>query len=169
MPDDDAVTLGARIRAATLFFMVGLFLAGATAVPLPTEVAAGTALLGDDLSAHGRLPDRVAAWLRTVRSGIESTERDAPFMFYGTDWLAFGHFAIAIAFFGALRDPVRNRWLFTFGMIACALVPPWALVFGPLRGIPPWWRAIDATFGVVGFLPMWLCDRWVRRLERQSP
>ena len=86
-------------------------------------------------------------------------------MFYGTDWLAFGHFVIALAFVGALRDPVRNRWQFQFGMAACALVPVWALVFGHIRGIPVWWRMIDAAFGIVGFVPMWLCNRWAREIE----
>lgn len=83
-------------------------------------------------------------------------------MFYGTDWLAFGHFMIALASGGALRDPLRNRWLYQFGMIACAAVPIWAFVFGPIRGIPVWWRVIDASFGVIGFVPMWLCNRWIR-------
>ena len=50
-------------------------------------------------------------------------------------------------------------------MMACALVPVWALIFGPLRGIPGWWQMIDAAFGLVGFLPMWLCNRWARELE----
>lgn len=86
-------------------------------------------------------------------------------MFYGTDWLAFGHFMIALVFVGALRDPVRNRWLYEFGMVACALVPLWALGFGHVRGIPMWWRMIDSTFGVIGFVPMWLCYRWSGELE----
>src|SRR5262249_17978214 len=77
-----------RIRAATLFFIAGLFLSGATALPIPTEVAGGVRLLGDDLSARGRLPPAAVTWLRTVRDGIEATDRAAPFMFYGTDWLA---------------------------------------------------------------------------------
>ena len=96
--------------------------------------------------ADGALPAGVAAWLRTVRDAVATTARDAPLMFYGTDWLAFGHFVIGLAFVGALRDPVRNRWLYEFGMIACALVPLWALVFGHVRGIPLWWRALDAAF-----------------------
>ena len=62
------------------------------------------------------------------------------------DWLAFGHIVIAVAFLGAWRDPVGNRWLFDFGLIACVLVIPWALVFGALRGIPWWWRLIDCSF-----------------------
>jgi hypothetical protein len=50
-------------------------------------------------------------------------------------------------------------------MVACALVPLWAVVFGHLRGIPVWWRAIDASFGIVGFVPAFLCHRWTRALE----
>ncbi len=161
----DAERLRSRIRAWTIFFMVGLVLSGVTAIPIATEVQLATSALGEDLSAGGRLPASVAVWLRTVRDAVETADARAPLLFYGTDWLAFGHVAIAIAFIGALRDPVRNRWLFRFGMIACALVLPWAIVFGHLRGIPPWWRAIDSAFGVLGFMPMWLCDRWSGRLE----
>ena len=157
--------LRARIRAWTLFLICGLFISGATALPIRAEVALGAALLGEDFAAGGRTPPEVAAWLRTVREAVETTARQAPLMFYGTDWLAFGHFVIGLAYIGALRDPVRNRWLYQFGMVACALVPVWALVFGHLRGIPGWWRMIDAAFGLVAFLPMWLCNRWASELE----
>jgi hypothetical protein len=34
-----------------------------------------------------------------------------------------------------------------------------------VRGIPGWWRMIDAAFGLVGFVPMWLCHRWTGELE----
>jgi hypothetical protein len=155
-----------RIRAWTIFFIVGLVLSGATAIPIKTEVDLGTALMGEDLSLGGRIPSRAAEWLRTVRAAVDRTAERAPLMFYGTDWLAFGHFAIALAFVGAVRDPVRNRWLFQFGMMACALVPVWAAAFGHLRGIPAWWRVIDASFGVVGLVPMWRCNRWAVEAER---
>ena len=79
---------------------------------------------------------------------------------------AFGHFVIAMVFIGVLRDPVRNRWLFDFGLLACVLVIPYAFVFGGLRGIPVWWRLIDCSFGVFGFLPLWFCRRWALELER---
>lgn len=161
--------LRSRIRAWTLFFIAGLVLSGATAIPIATQVELGSSLLGADMRAGGLLPEGAGAWLRTLRDGIRATASDAPFMFYGTDWLAFGHFMIALVFVGALRDPVRNRWLFQFGMIACALVPAWALVFGALRGIPLWWRAVDAAFGVVGFVPVWLCHRWSGELARTRP
>ena len=61
---------------------------------------------------------------------------NSPFLGYGTDWLAFGHFVIAIVFIGPLRDPVKTVWVVEFGMIACVLVVPFALVMGGVRGIP---------------------------------
>jgi hypothetical protein len=154
-----------RVRRWTVFFIVGLVVSGATAIPVPTELQAAVRVLGEDLSANGFVPESMAVWLRTLRDGIRETSARAPFMFYGTDWLAFGHFMIALAFVGALRDPLRNRWLYQFGMIACAAVPIWAFVFGPIRGIPLWWRVIDASFGVIGFVPMWLCNRLIGRIE----
>jgi hypothetical protein len=107
-----------------------------------------------------------ALWLMKVENALNDASSKYPFLFYGTDWLAFGHFAIAIAFIGALRDPVRNRWLFDFGLIACALVVPYALIFGGLRGIPLWWRAIDSSFGVFGAVPLLLCRKWVGELKK---
>jgi hypothetical protein len=154
-----------RVRRWTIFFIVGLVVSGSTAIPVASELEAAVRVLGEDLSAGGLIPESMAAWLRTLRDGIRATSTSAPFMFYGTDWLAFGHFVIAVAFVGALRDPVRNRWLYRFGMLACAAVPLWAFVFGPIRGIPLWWRVIDASFGVIGFVPMWLCNRWLTAIE----
>jgi hypothetical protein len=165
MVQNHCMQMRSRIRACTWFLIVGLAVSGLTAIPIQSEIALGRAVLGDDLSSGGRLPGRVVAWLRTLDDGITTTSREAPFMFYGTDWLAFGHFMIAIMFVGALADPVRNRWLYRVGMIASLLVPLWAAVFGQVRGIPIWWRLIDASFGVVAFIPAWLCYRWTGDLE----
>lgn len=87
---------------------------------------------------------------------------------YGYDWLAFGHFAIAVIFLGSIRDPLRNRWIVEAGMIACMLVIPYAIVFGQIRGIPIFWRVIDTLFGIVGIIPLWYVRRQLVRLE-ESP
>lgn len=155
-----------RLRNWTSFLILGLVVSGATAIPIPTEMALASRVLGPDLTAGGALPEFMVHWARKLRDGIQATEDAAPFMFYGTDWLAFGHFVIAGAFIGALLDPVRNRWLYKFGMAACVAAPVWAAVFGALRGIPVWWRFIDASFGIVGFIPAFLCDRWASEAER---
>jgi hypothetical protein len=160
-----------RIRFLTVLFIIGLVLSGVTAIPLNTQVswlvdATGARQL---VGAAGSAPTPAwALWLMTVQNALNDTTVRHPFLFYGTDWLAFGHFAIAIAFIGALRDPLRNRWLFTFGLIACGLVVPYALAFGAVRGIPLWWRLIDCSFGVFGAIPLWLCSKWVSELENCS-
>ena len=64
-----------------------------------------------------------------------------------------------------MRDPVRNRWVIDFGIIACLLIIPYALVFGGIRGIPVWWRLIDCSFGLFGLIPLWLARRGTQRLE----
>ncbi len=46
------------------------------------------------------------------------------------------------------------------------LVIPYALVFGGSRGIPFWWRLIDCSFGVLGFIPLWFCRQWTSELEQ---
>lgn len=92
-------------------------------------------------------------------------ERDQPFMLYGTDWLAFAHLVIAVAFYGPYRDPVRNIWVVEFGMIACAGIIPLALICGPIRGIPFWWSVIDMSFGVFGVIPLLIVRRMIKRLE----
>ena len=85
-------------------------------------------------------------------------------LFYGTDWLAFGHFVIAIAFVGALRDPVGNHWRFDLGLIASGLVIPFALVFDVVVGIPVGWRLVDCSFGMFGLIPLWFWRQWVREI-----
>jgi hypothetical protein len=157
-----------RIKALTWLFIIGLVLSGATAIPLISELNKLAELTGAsrlvDVPASTGAPGW-ALWLTRVQRTLQEADQRSPFVFYGADWLAFGHFAIAIAFVGALRDPVRNRWLFSFGMIACALVIPYAFVFGALRGIPFWWRLVDCSFGVFGIIPVWLCRRWVEEIE----
>lgn len=150
-----------RIRQLTWLFIIGLVLSGATAIPLPSELdlLANNAIFRDGSGS-------IAPWILSVRDAVSDTGIRHPFLFYGTDWLAFGHFVIAIAFIGALRDPVRNRWLYDFGLIACGLVIPYALVFGGWRGIPFWWQLIDCAFGVLGAIPLCLCRRWSGELER---
>jgi hypothetical protein len=157
-----------RIRWLSWFFIFGLAVSGATAIPLRLEVDQLISLLGGREPAVQNSGTVLADWLFKARDALRDTEARHPFLFYGTDWLAFGHFVIAIAFIGALPEPVRNRWLFDFGLIACVLVVPYALAFGALRGIPIWWRMIDCSFGIFGFIPLWLCRHWALELEGQD-
>lgn len=146
--------------------MAGLVISGVTAFPLETELR----WVANLINADARLgTSGFAAWIVRVRDGLIDTNAKYPFLAYGTDWLAFAHLVIAVAFVGPLRDPVRNVWVVQFGMVACAMVIPLALIAGAVRGIPIGWRMIDCSFGLFGIIPLWICYREIRRLKDETP
>jgi len=158
-----------RIRALLVLFVVCLVLSGLTAFPLNLEMRLLSSLLG----ISGDLPPETYSglkfWIATAAEGLRNTDAQYPFIAYGTDWLAFAHLVIAFAFIGPIRDPVRNIWVVTFGMVACAGVIPLALIAGAYREIPLYWRLLDCCFGVIGFVPLWLARRNIVRLREMAP
>lgn len=127
--------------------ILGLFLSGVTAFPLQHELD-----LVARVSAHIHLADHAPAlnaWFLRVDRALTDTNARYPFLAYGTDWLAFAHLAIAILFIGPFLDPVRNKWVVTFGLIASVGVFFLALIAGPIRGVPLFWRLIDCSFGLI--------------------
>ena len=154
-----------RIRFWLILFMVALCLSGLTAIPLDWGSKLLVELFGSGTLLATFWP-AMSEWLETVRRGLVETQKIAPFIFYGTDWLAFAHLVIAIAFVGPLRDPVKNIWVVEFGMIACVLLIPWGMFFALWRGIPVFWLPIDFSFGIFGFLPLWLTRRYILELGK---
>jgi hypothetical protein len=154
-----------RIRALLLVVMLGLILSGATAIPLETELGWLVQIMPADVDG-----ERIGfqAWMLKVHDALVATNAKYPFIAYGTDWLAFAHFVIALAFIGPWRDPVKNIWVVEFGMIACVLVVPFALLMGAVRGIPLGWRLIDCSFGVLGIVPLWFCHRLIKQLANSN-
>ena len=163
-----ALKLTARIRLLLIGFIIGLVISGATALPLPQEMNWLLQRMGygPEVSADGH--SGLVLWLLMVRGALQDNAVKYPFLAYGTDWLAFGHFVIAVAFYGPYRDPVKNIWVVDFGRIACALVIPYALIFGAIRGIPFGWRLIDCAFGLLGYPVLTLCRRWIDELAASS-
>lgn len=149
-----------RIRAWTLFFMAALFVSGLTAIPLRPELN----LLVQQF-AQDHPPTALGAWLLQIQSAVNDVSDRWPFLALGTDWLAFGHIVIGLGFIGLLRDPIRNEWLVTWGMLACLLVLPWAWSFGWAREIPWGWRLIDCSFGVFGLVPLLLIRAYIAELK----
>jgi hypothetical protein len=151
------------VRVWLVVFVVGLVLSGLTAFPLEAEVRWASQVL-HSTPAPALLPELVH-WVDRVRDALTDTGTRYPFLAYGTDWLAFAHLVIAVAFIGPLIDPVRNIWVIRFGMIACAGVIPLALIAGAVRGIPIGWQLIDMSFGVFGVIPLLFAHRLTMRLE----
>ncbi|MER6627745.1 hypothetical protein ABT301_05815 [Streptomyces sp. NPDC000987] len=163
----DRAALLKGIRAWLVLFVVCLVLSGATAFPLVHELHWTEDLLRS-LSVSDHLP-ALTDWIERVRRGVDTADTEYPFLLYGTDWLAFAHLVIAVAFYGPYRDPVRNIWVVEFGMIACAGIVPLALVCGPIRGIPFWWTVIDMSFGFIGVIPLYVVREKIKRLAALTP
>ncbi|MDN3290309.1 hypothetical protein QWL27_31850 [Streptomyces thermocarboxydus] len=159
----DRAALLKGIRVWLVFFVVCLVLSGVTAFPLVHELRWTEEALRS-LGAPEHLPG-LMEWIARVRYGLDTADADHPFLLYGTDWLAFAHLVIAVAFLGPYRDPVRNIWVVEFGLIACAGVVPLALICGPIRGIPFWWSVGDMAFGVFGAVPLYVVRQKIKRLE----
>jgi hypothetical protein len=138
-------------------FITTLFLSGLTAIPVKQELSY--------IIDHFPFEGSIKGFLDEVLIGIRHTSKEYPFLFYGYDWLAFAHFVLAILFIGPLRDPVKNKWVIEFGVIACILIIPFAMIAGHFRGMPFWWRLIDCSFGIIGLLPLAICLKNIKRLE----
>jgi hypothetical protein len=156
-----------RIRLWLGVFIAGLILSGVTAFPLQTELGWLVSLLHTGWLQPMAENTQLLPWIERVNQALCNTNATYPFLAYGTDWLAFAHLVIAVAFIGPCIDPVRNKWIITFGLIACAGVIPLALIAGPIRGIPLPWRLIDCSFGVLGAMPLSVCRRSILVLEQK--
>ncbi len=152
-----------RIRLLLLWFVAGLVLSGITAFPLVWEVKLLHQLMGPGTIVNNWWPS-LASWIDRIHQGVVETDANYTFILYGTDWLAFAHLMIAVAFWGPIKDPVRNVWVIEFGMISCLMVIPLALICGPIRGIPFYWRVIDCSFGIIGIIPLWLARKDVQMI-----
>jgi hypothetical protein len=152
-----------RIRMCLGIVIAGLALSGITAFPLVHESA-----LLVEIVAHFGANTAFYAWIEQVHRALVATSAAYPYLAYGTDWLAFAHLVLAVLFIGPWRDPVRNRWVIEFGLIACAGVLPLALIAGGIRAIPLFWRIGDCSFGVIGAIPLLIALKAVHRMEDRA-
>src|ERR1700739_2346299 len=90
-----------KIKRWLIFLITGLILSGATAFPIESELTIA-------MNNIGMFSPKMQHWLTAIYTAVKTTNAQYPYLSYGTDWLAFAHIVIAIAFIGPLRDPVRN-------------------------------------------------------------
>jgi len=152
------------IRVWLAIVILGLFVSGVTAFPLQHELD-----LVVRIAAHFHLADRAPVlndWFLRVDHALADTNARYPFLAYGTDWLAFAHIVIAVAFIGPWFDPLRNKWIVTWGLINSVGIFFLALIAGPVRGIPLYWSVIDCSFGVVCGAILLIVRSKIRLLEQ---
>ena len=154
-----------KIRLLAAFFIVALVLGGLTDFPLVAELHMLASWLGIDAQLPAETYTGLKYWIALVNKGLTNTNTLYPFLMYGTDWLAFAHIVIAVAFIGLYREPVRNKWIIYWGMIACVGIVPLALICGTIRGIPFYWQLIDCSFGIFGIIPLYFMHVYVKKLE----
>ncbi len=151
-----------RIRFMIVVFVVLLMLSGITAFPVYTEMKwlMSLHLFGDNTAMGG--------WLNKVWLGVQEMNDKHQFLFYGYDWMAFAHIVIGTAFIGPYRDPVRNKWIVDWAMLACVGVFPLALIAGNIREIPWFHILIDCSFGIFGLIPLQMVRKWIQQLEKME-
>lgn len=150
-----------RIRLLLIIFIACLIISGITAFPLEWELS----LLKQHIIPLIGYDSGISKWIIKVHNALTETNKAYPFLAYGTDWLAFAHIVIATAFIGPLKDPIKNIWVIEFGMIACLMVFPLAFIAGEIRAIPIYWQLIDCSFGLIGFIPLWLVWSYIKKLN----
>ena len=105
-----------RIRVFLWIFIVGLVLSGVTAFPLVAELNLLAGWFGE--SGDPARYTGIAHWIATVHSALNDADFRYPFLFYGTDWLAFGHLIIALF--------LLDRFVTPYAMFSCSrqVLPP---------------------------------------------
>ncbi|NDV60488.1 hypothetical protein [Bacteroides sp. 519] len=157
------------IRFFTLFFIAALIVSGATAFPLEVELKLLCGILGISTDVPAETYTGFQYWIAWVYEGIHQTNKAYPFLAYGTDWLAFAHIGIAIAFIGVYVKPVRNIWIVYWAMILCVAIMPVIFICGAIRQIPFYWQLIDSSFGIFGIIPLLIMRHYIVKLEVLYP
>jgi hypothetical protein len=157
-----------RIRLWLAVFIVGLLLSGITAFPLESEMHRLVGALRGGSLREVAQSIHLLPWLERVEGALADTNGRYPFLAYGTDWLAFAHLVIAIVFLGPLLDPVRNKWVIQIRSDRLRHRDP----TGTDRGTDPRhsiaWQLVDCSFGIFRSVPLLLCLRSIRVLERSD-
>jgi hypothetical protein len=148
-----------EIRLWILTFVFLLILSGITAFPIETEIR----FIYNHINWF---PQFMHTWLTQVHNGISNTNSNYPFMSYGTDWLAFAHIVIGLAFIGPYLNPVKNIWIIEWAMLSCIGVLPLAFIAGSIRGIPFYHQLIDCSFGIIGIIPLYIVWKKIKTLEK---
>ncbi len=153
-----------KIRIWTYVLIIGLVVSGLTAI-------------NPDFFLHpivnlfqNQPQSAITVWLNYIYKALLVTKAEYPFLLYGYDWLAFAHILLGILFIGVLKDPNHAKWLVQFGMIACALIIPFAFVFGSVRGIPLLWKLIDCSFALGAMVPLLIINKHINIInQHQKP
>ncbi|MBN1124905.1 MAG: hypothetical protein JXA82_07850 [Sedimentisphaerales bacterium] len=154
-----------RIRFVLILFAIGLILSGIIFFPLKQQLDLLVRLCGPGTWVE-TVFSPMAYWIDRMHEATIDVHRDHAFVFYCTDWVAFAMIIVGLAFWGPIRNPVRNRWVIEWGILISVLSVLTVLISAPLRGWPWFWLPFDSSFGILALVPLWLAHHWTCRLEK---
>src|ERR1700748_262830 len=93
-----------RIRFWLAIVIVGFVLSGITAFPLQIELGWLVPFLRTSWLQPIAESVHLLPWVERVNQGLTATNAHYPFLAYGTDWLPFAPFVIAVSFIGPHLD-----------------------------------------------------------------
>ena len=94
-----ALELRRKVQILLVLYGLALIAIGLATIPLQVEIAVLENVTGDR-SALEEVWPAMAHWISRVQEGVSRAYGTYPFLQYGTDWLAFAHVVIGIAFLG---------------------------------------------------------------------
>lgn len=153
-----------KIRFYLILFFLGILFGLHTVVFVEIETAFFVKYLGPDTFMENALPV-ISAWIETLHTSITESYSAYPVMAYCMDWLSYACVVFALFIIGAIKDPVRNIWIIQVYMMACILATLLPFIVGPLRGIPVFWRFVDGSFGIMGFILLFPAYRLTKELQ----
>jgi len=140
-----------KIRIYLVIFFLGILFGMHTVVFVQPETAFFVKHFGPGTFVDEKIPF-VAAWIENLYISIHETSANYPAIAYCMDWLSYACIVFAIFMIGAIKDPVKNIWIIQTYMLACLMAAALPFIAGPFREIPIFWRFLDGSFGVIGFL-----------------
>lgn len=152
-----------RIRVLLIVFILGLVFGCHIVLFVTPELTWFNKIIGPGTRMGQSFP-KISSWINHLYQGITDTYTKYPFVAYCMDWLAFAQLAFIIFFVGAIVDPVRNIWIIKSGMAICVLHVIIAFGCGTFRGVPFFWQLLDSTFGILGFIILYLAYKNVKYL-----
>ena len=153
-----------KIRFYLILFLLAILFSLHTIIFVEAETKLFAKCFGHNTFMEKLCPC-VAEWMEHLHLAVLQTYTSYPVIAYCMDWLSYACVVFAGFLLGAIKNPVRNVWIVQVFMVACILAFIFPFIAGPIRDVPIFWRFIDSSFGVVGFLFLLLPYRLIKKLE----
>ncbi|MBW8016467.1 MAG: hypothetical protein FVQ82_09785 [Planctomycetes bacterium] len=154
-----------KIRIYLVIFFFGILFSLHTVLFVEPETEFFYQYLGPNTTVGEKLPF-FSEWIEDIYISVKVTYTNYPAIAYCMDWLSYACVVFAIFMIGAIKDPVKNIWIIQAYMLACLLAAALPFIAGPFRDIPIFWRCLDGSFGIIGFLVLLTPYKLTKTLQK---